>query len=368
MQLRPYFFLLLFFGFANVQLGAQVNTPVYPGLSGQVLLDSLVAGYKPPTLLPQAMARDTLFGKIDNHNDSLTCVYTGFSIWLDPTEDPTQAAYMNGGPNGINTEHTWPKSMGATGLAEGDMHHLYPTRIDVNADRGSFPFADIPDAVTDRWYYLDQQMSAVPQTNIDQYSEWVAGLFEPREDHKGNVARSMMYFYTMYRDQADQADPNFFELQRPTLCAWHFQDPVDATEWNRTWAIAPYQSGKPNPFVLDCTLPQRSYCADLGLSCSVPTAEKNKLLSSLRNFPNPVTGQTTFSWQQPAPGRATLTLVDALGRVVALVCDKKFTEGKQEISWQRPQALPAGALFYYLKVESTEGFFFSFGKMLLLPR
>ncbi|GAB4258067.1 MAG: hypothetical protein Kow0027_25520 [Saprospiraceae bacterium] len=360
--------LILLLGCANLVVSAQFHQPVYPGLSGQELVDSLVAGYKAPTLLPQAMARDTLFGKIDNHNDSLTCVYTGFTIWLDPAEDPTQAAYMNGGPDGLNTEHTWPKSMGATGLAEGDMHHLYPTRIDVNADRGSFPFADIPDAVTERWYYLDQEMNSIPSANIDAYSEWVAGRFEPREDHKGNVARSMMYFYTMYRDQADQADPTFFEVQRQTLCAWHFQDPVDAKEWNRTWAIAPYQSGKPNPFVLDCTLPERTYCSDFGQTCTVASTEKERLLTSLRNFPNPVGEETTFTWQQPAAGQVQLTLVDALGRTVTYVCDEKFSEGSHELKWQRPAGLPAGPFFYQLRLETPEGVFFSFGKMLLLPR
>ncbi|MFQ5447450.1 MAG: endonuclease, partial [Saprospiraceae bacterium] len=265
---------IILFVCITVQMSAQQHQDVFPGLSGQELLDALVSEYKPTQLLPQAQARDTLFGKIDNHNDSLTCVYTGFTIWLDPAEDPTQAAYMNGGPDAINTEHTYPQSLGATGAAAGDMHHLYPTRADVNAGRGNSPFAEIPDSETDEWYYLNQSQSSVPVSNIDLYSERTGTLFEPREDHKGNVARSMMYFYTMYKAQADQAGPVFFEVQRQTLCAWHFLDPVDETEWNRTWKIAEHQSGKPNPFVLDCTLPERTYCGEFGMTCTVATSEQ----------------------------------------------------------------------------------------------
>lgn len=365
---NSFFILVFLIGCANMRTNAQYQQAVFPGLNGQELIDSLVAAYKAPTLLPEAMARDTLFGKIDKHHDSLTCVYTGYTIWLDPSADPTQAAFMNGGPNGLNTEHTWPKSFGATGLAEGDMHHLYPTRVDVNADRGNYPFAEIPDEQTETWYYLDQKSSNVPTSNIDAYSEWAANRFEPREDHKGNVARSMMYFYTMYREQADMADPTYFELQRQTLCAWHFQDPVDAHEWNRTWAIASYQSGKPNPFVLDCTLPERTYCADTGQTCAVATSTPEQRLSSLRNFPNPARGQATFSWHQTVAGRVVVQVWDALGREVSLLGGENFTEGNNQLNWEIPQDLPTGVLYYQIRLQTKHDVDFSFGKMLLLPR
>ncbi len=343
---------------------SQLHQPVFPGLEGQELLDSVVAAFKAPVLLPQAMARDTLFGKIDKHDDSLSCVYTGFTIWLDPTKDPTQAAFMNGGPDGINTEHTWPQSLGATGLAEGDMHHLFPTRIDVNADRGNSPFADIPDDQTQRWYYLDQQTSTIPTTHIERYSEWVPGLFEPREDHKGNVARAMMYFYTMYRPQADST---FFEIQRQTLCQWHVLDPVDQREWDRTWAIAAYQSGKPNPFVLDCTLAERSWCADAGIQCTVTTAEAGHEGCGFTAYPTPSAGAVNFSWQQALPGRVDLSVYALDGRRVVSFEGMELGAGRQQKTWQPAADLAAGVYVARLLLEGASGVRLQWVRLVLMP-
>jgi len=77
----------------------------------------------------------------------------------------------------------------------------------------------------------------------------------------------------MYKDQADDADSRFFPTQKETLCQWYYQDPVDQTEWDRTWMIADIQGDNPNPFVLDCTLPLRSYCEGLGYDCVVGMEE-----------------------------------------------------------------------------------------------
>ena len=246
----------VFFFFLVIISGEAQHQDIFPSLSGEELLDSLVAEYK-AIPLNQATARDILFAEIYNVNDSLACVYAGSTIYLDPSQDPTQAAFASSAQ--INTEHTYPKSLGAEGLGEGDMHHLYPTRSDVNAQRGNLPFGEIPDIATESWYYLDQESSTIPSANIDLYSERGNGRFEPPEAHKGNVARAVMYFYTMYEPQANAADPTFFQLQRQTLCDWHLLDPIDGAEWSRTWGIASYQQGKPNPFVVDCTLAERTY-------------------------------------------------------------------------------------------------------------
>lgn len=365
--MRPRFLIMVLLAVVNT-LHGQWHQPVFPDLEGQLLLDSLVSAFKPPTLLPQAMGRDTLFGKIDNLNDSLHCVYTGYTIWLDPALDPTQAAFMNGGPNGLNTEHTYPKSLGANGLAEGDLHNLYATRIDVNADRGNLPFAEIPDSQTLTWYRLQQQQSTIPGNHLDEYAELGLNAFEPPEKHKGNVARSMMYFYTMYREQADQADPLYFEAQRETLCAWHFLDPVDEMEWTRTWAIAGYQAGRPNPFVLDCSLAERSYCAGNGLSCAVAAKEQRENSAvRLAFFPNPIAEGTTLHYYLPAAGRVSLQLFDAWGRQTASLLNEWQAAGWHQTFWQRTSDVPAGTVFCRLVLVSPVGVVFSFGKMMLLP-
>ena len=88
-------------------------------------------------------------------------------------------------------------------------------------------------------------------------------------------ARGIFYFYTMYREEANNADPLFFDIQKKDLCQWHFADPVDQTEWERTFGIAAYQDGKPNPFVLDCSLASRLYCDEISDACSQLTATED---------------------------------------------------------------------------------------------
>ncbi len=61
---------------------------------------------------------------------------------------------------------------------------------------------------------------------------------------------------------SEAADNNFFEEQKHILNTWHDQDPINEDEINRTWAIAEYQENKPNPFILDETLVERSYFYD----------------------------------------------------------------------------------------------------------
>ncbi len=239
-----------------VLIGIQFSVAqiLYPELSGQALIDQLRTDYKPVHVLDYDTARDTMFAVIDNHNDYVTCVYTGYTIYIDPAQDPSTDAYNKD----MNTEHTWPQSKGAdTGNAHSDLHHLYPCRAQTNSSRGNDPYAEIDDNVTDKWWRLDYDQTTIPTSYIDEYSEKDNnGYFEPREDHKGNAARSMFYFYTMYKEQSDT---NFFNEQKETLRQWNLLDDVDQAERDRSALVATYQDGKENPFVLDTTLVRRAY-------------------------------------------------------------------------------------------------------------
>ncbi|HMQ86050.1 MAG TPA: endonuclease [Flavilitoribacter sp.] len=328
----------------------QTGTPVFPDLQGQELLDSLVAAYKPVISLDFARARDTLFSKVYGHNDSLTCVYTGYTIYLDPTKDPTIDAF----DKAINTEHTFPQSKGAeTGPPRSDMHHLYPTREDVNAARGDFPFVELSDAQTKEWYSSPLgHLTSPPPANADLYSKVGAFVFEPREDHKGNVARAMFYFYTMYRQQADLADNSYFPAQRATLCQWHLTDPADQLEWERTWKIASYQSGKPNPFVLDCTLPARTYCPEIIQEQCVVVSTRDfdvRPAALYPVFPNPAKGQVKFLYELNTDARVKLTVSDLTGKLFRTLINEKKPEGK----YQTAANLPAGMWTASLLVEKN---------------
>ena len=263
------------------------HTPVFSDLEGNALFEEVVDTYKPGVVLTYGMARDTMFSKIDGVNDSLECIYTGMKRYLTPGVDPTQAVYLDGASNGINTEHSYPQSKGASdGNARSDMHHLYPSRSQTNNDRGSKVFAESNDSQTSIWYRNMTEQGNTPGSNIDEWSELGNNLFEPRESVKGNIARSLMYFYTMYRDEANSADSEFFGLQQEVLCDWHYADPVDQVEWERSHKISQWQEGKANPFVLDCSLASRIYCSEISPECMLVDVD-DVLTDLLEVFPNP---------------------------------------------------------------------------------
>lgn len=333
---------------------AQGQQLIFPGLAGQQLLDSLVQAYKPATVLSYTAARNFMYTVLDNQEDSVTCVYTGFTIYLDPNApDPIQAALAAG----INNEHTWPQSLGATGNARADLHHLFPARADVNSDRGNLPFAEIPDPQTDRWYRLNSQQTAIPTQFIDEYSELDLNLsFEPREDHKGNVARAIFYFYTMYHDQAD---PTFFPVQKEDLRSWNVLDPPDAGELSRTGLIAGQQESKPNPFVLDTTLAGRAYFQLTGLAGSPPAAPTPATFILHPNFPNPFNPQTRIVFELFRAAEVELAIFDLAGRTVRALISGSLPAGPHEARWDsrdaRGNLLPSGVYLYRLRTSTASG-------------
>lgn len=286
---------------------AQSETLIFNNLLGEELLEEVVGAYKPDVVLSYSNAKDIMYSTTYKENDSVSCVYSGHTLYLPSGVDPSTFLYMNGSINGINAEHAYPRSKGASeGNAYSDMHHLFPTRSPVNSARNNFPFGEIDDSLTTNWFYLNEEEDEIPGDNIDQYSEQIIGRFEPREDHKGNVARAVFYFYTMYKEEALDADPSFFELQRETLCEWHRQDPVDLLEWERTHLIAEYQNDLPNPFILDSTLVGRAFCGGL-----VSNTEESQT-TEINVYPNPVIDVVKVT----SKGESQIQVMDIYGNVI----------------------------------------------------
>jgi hypothetical protein len=286
---------------------------VFPNLQGNELLDSIRMSYTPESTLGYSKARDTLFRNILAVNNVIECIYTDWTITLDPSKDPTDFAYnLN-----INTEHIYPQSKGAQfEPMRSNMYNLYSVRENVNTDRGNDPFGEIPDDKTEWWYYKDKKQKEIPSSDIELYSEKGNSLFEPKENRKGDVARSIMYFYTIYQSTCDGIDPNYFTLMSEDLCKWHIADPVDTDEWNRNILISAYQNNKTNPFILDCTIPQRSYCAGNGLFCTPTNSSKGRMaIAPLKIYPSTGSAGTTIHLDSSIP-IAKLLVLDSSGKKV----------------------------------------------------
>jgi len=252
---------------------SQTQTVIAPDLTGPALLSYIVTNYKTATTLGYDKARDTLYGVIDlKSSNQLTCVYSGFTVTLDPLIDPSTDAFNKG----INCEHSWPQSVGAEDEPQrSDMHHLYPVKDNVNSSRNNEPYMEIPDVNADVWYRNDVSQTSIPTSNLAEWAEKENNTptgFEPCHASKGNVARSSFYFFAMYQAAADT---NFWNLEKNVLYQWHYADPVDQDEYDRTYRIAHYQKDKPNPFVLDSTLARRIWFINGG--GSTPPSEPTVL-------------------------------------------------------------------------------------------
>ena len=242
-----YIFIFSGFIFSQDQIGI--------GLFEEELISYLQDNYTTPYTQGYDNARDILYGEIENNNGLVYGIYTDYSVELDGS-DPSTNLYNNG----MNCEHLWPQSLGsANDPMKSDMHHLRPCKDNVNTSRGNKPFDEINDNITATWFWLEYSSSNIPSNNINEYSESASYAFEPREEVKGDVARAIFYFYTIYENIADD---DFFNTQKEILYEWHIQDPIEESEISRTWAIASYQYNIPNPFILDDTLIYRAYFYD----------------------------------------------------------------------------------------------------------
>ncbi|MEM8556798.1 MAG: endonuclease [Bacteroidota bacterium] len=237
----------------------QAQTVLYPGLEGQPLLDAIRADFTPALTLGYGPARDSLYAYEQRTNGAVCGAYTQFCIQLAPGADPSMDAFNKG----VNAEHSYPQSLGAgSEPARSDLHNLFPAKANVNSSRSNHPYAEIPDAESDAWYREAASQSNTPSVALDEWSEKAndhpdpsySGRFEPREDHAGNAARAMFYFYAIY----PSADAPFFAVQQDDLVRWHYQDPADQPERDRSSWIAIRQGGE-NPFVLDSTLARRAF-------------------------------------------------------------------------------------------------------------
>ena len=188
------------------------------GLRDNALLDKLRNEVSKHKSYDYSTARELVILGVDNHGGDVECVYTG-KVWHVGTEKMPPAEM-------VNIEHTWPQSKGAKGVAKTDIHHLYPTDSKANSIRGNHPFGLISDPN--------------PKFNVGG-SKGDGNVFEVRRQHRGNVARSMFYFATVYNQKID-------DKQEKVLRKWHKEDPVDANEIARNDKVEALQNNR-NPYI-----------------------------------------------------------------------------------------------------------------------
>lgn len=174
-------------------------------------------------------ARDHMYGTIDHYEspDTLECVYTGRRAYVKTRAQATA--------QGFNCEHTYPQGFfNSADPMVSDIFHLYPTDDAANNARGNYPFG-LP--ITNITYNVGGS-----KLGKDSQGETV---FEPRDVHKGNVARSLFYFSVKY-----SANYGGFMTakQEGILRQWNMSDTVDSKERLRNTRIKSFQNVF-NPFI-----------------------------------------------------------------------------------------------------------------------
>ncbi len=174
-------------------------------------------------------ARDSMFMDFDNERtngqgavqNTLECVYTGRKAVGYTSRSDCQTNFS------FNTEHTFPQSLfSSLEPMKSDLHHLFPTDILANSQRGDNPF-DVVGSPT--W------------SEGGSFSDGVK--FEPRDKQKGAAARALFYFVLRYENY-----DNFLTTQETVLRSWHKNFATSATERKRNSDIFSIQHNK-NPFV-----------------------------------------------------------------------------------------------------------------------
>lgn len=173
-------------------------------------------------------ARDEMYMMIDNQKtngqgasvNTLECVYTGTQVtsYTDRTNAQLQ---------GFNTEHTFPQGFFSQNLPmRSDIHHLFPTTQSSNSERGNKPFGVV----------------SSPSWQVGG-SKSNSSRFEPRDVHKGAVARAILYFVVRYQDYAGH-----LAQQETILRQWHQDFPPTTIDEARNDDIFSVQNNR-NPFV-----------------------------------------------------------------------------------------------------------------------
>ena len=189
--------------------------------------------------LGYASAREQMYSFTDEVNGKIYCIYTDFEMESEVTTYP----------NPINAEHIIPQSFyGAESPMKSDIHNIRPSHQSVNSARSNHDFGVVPDNQA-RWYGLNTSGGYVslltePEVSLN-FSEGANSLFEPQEDRKGDLARHIFYFYTVYPTQAGLIS-ELIDLN--LVYQWHLQDPVDDLEIQRNQRTEQVQ-GNRNPYV-----------------------------------------------------------------------------------------------------------------------
>ena len=284
--------------------------------------------YYDDLMIPFFEARDTTLNR-----RVITCIYSGENLIYTEPFDFTA--------NGYSREHTYCHSWMPTNPAQSlpeysDFHHLFPSNLNsANILRSNKPLGEVVNPTSS---FLACQLG----TDINGQT-----VFEPRDEHKGDAARAIMYQAICY----NSIDGNNWALpssqDQMVLKNWHFQDPPDSWEIARNDFIDSLQ-GNRNPFIdsIDyvCFINFSDMTYD-ALACT-PSSVEELLNRGFIIYPNPASEKLNLHLD--ATTISSYQIIDFLGREVLSSDVNNLKLVKANVS-----SLKSGA--YLVKVQTPFG-------------
>jgi endonuclease I len=211
-------------------------------LTGTVLKASLHYDIKGHTIIAYTPTRGAL-AVIDRDSPTSTnhfWIYSNFLMGTNRWINDFPAPHWN-------REHLWPQSYGVdSNDGQSDLFNLRPCDEGVNSTRGNLYFDNASPSNT---------VANAPGSYMDGDS------FEPRDDEKGQIARSMFYMAVRYEGISGEDNVANLELsdspnsgaavfgKLTTLLAWNRKYPVTDWERNRNSQICQNYQHNRNPFI-----------------------------------------------------------------------------------------------------------------------
>lgn len=283
---------------------------------------------------------------VNPNNASQVLLIYGYSS--SGTTSRTRGIDENGGNVGDwNREHTYPRSLGNPNLGDtgpgADAHHLRPSDVQYNGQRGNKKFA-----------------------NGSGNSGDVNGGWFPGDEWKGDIARMMMYMYLKYGDQCLPStvgigsSSNTPDDMIDLFLKWNAEDPVSVIEDARNNyhgnSNNTYAQGNRNPFIDNPFLATKIWGNPP--SSSQQPQDRWGILSISKNdvnqvtfYPNPVEGNILYL---KTTETATIQIFSILGKQIL---SKKVGESNSQMDIT---SIKSG--IYLVKISSNQ---FSITKKLI---
>ena len=277
-MIRPIVFLVLLFAvFSSGRTDADYYDNVDKS-NPQALRDSLHEIIDDHTRFPYTSAATDTWDVLETADEDQDKPDNIITIYRNAT-----FLKVHGGNNFYNREHTWPKSYGfpdngpSPNYPYTDMHHLFLSDIDYNANRSNKPYDNCGPACLENATIANNNRGGVsgayPGDSNWTDGDFTFGRWETWSGRRGDVARAMMYMDVRYEggthglsgfpepdliltnDRNLMAQSNTGENEAvaymgllSVLLQWHKEDPVDLIETRHHETVASFQ-GNRNPFI-----------------------------------------------------------------------------------------------------------------------